>query len=112
MGGLHILDRYRYCRSRSGYSATLSRSGGMADATVSKTVARKGVWVRLPPSAPHRFLGKPAERQSPHRSLGGSGHNVLVMVASIRKQWQPILGTWQIQQLWTDVEDAAAGSTN
>ena len=28
------------------------RSGGMADATVSKTVARKGVWVRLPPSAP------------------------------------------------------------
>jgi len=35
-----------------------------------------------------------------------------VMVASIRKQWQPILGTWQIQQLWTDVEDAAAGSTN
>ena len=29
-----------------------SRSGGMADATDSKSVVRKGVWVRLPPPAP------------------------------------------------------------
>src|SRR5258708_26773107 len=28
------------------------RSGGMADAADSKSVARKGVWVRLPPPAP------------------------------------------------------------
>ncbi len=27
-------------------------SGGMADATDSKSVVRKGVWVRVPPRAP------------------------------------------------------------
>jgi hypothetical protein len=30
------------------------RSGGMADAADSKSVARKGVWVRLPPPAPSK----------------------------------------------------------
>lgn len=33
---------------------TLSPSGGMADATDSKSVVRKGVWVRIPPRALHR----------------------------------------------------------
>ena len=28
----------------------------MADAADSKSVARKGVWVRLPPPAPHRIF--------------------------------------------------------
>jgi hypothetical protein len=40
------------------------RSGGMADTTVSKTVARKGVRVRLPPSAP--------TRENPRRRAGSS----------------------------------------
>ena len=35
-----------------GYTARHRRSGGMADATVSKTVEGDLVWVRLPPSAP------------------------------------------------------------
>src|SRR5579875_3526480 len=36
--------------------STSCRSGGMADAAVSKTVARKGVRVRLSPSAPFLFI--------------------------------------------------------
>jgi hypothetical protein len=31
-------------------------SGGMADATDSKSVARKGVWVRVPPRAPRKSI--------------------------------------------------------
>ena len=31
-------------------------SGGMADATDSKSVARKGVWVRVPPRAPRQSI--------------------------------------------------------
>ena len=34
------------------YLLTLGRGGGMADATDLKSVDRKVVWVRLPPSAP------------------------------------------------------------
>lgn len=34
------------------WSVSAGRSGGMADAAVSKTVGLKPVWVRLPPSAP------------------------------------------------------------
>src|SRR5690606_1831664 len=34
-------------------SSNAGRCGGMADATGSHAVAREGVWVRLPPPAPH-----------------------------------------------------------
>src|ERR1700752_1543736 len=37
------------------FSMRPCRSGGMADAADSKSVARKGVWVRLPPPAPSGY---------------------------------------------------------
>ncbi len=41
-----------------------SRSGGMADAVDSKSAVRKGVWVRLPPSAPQRRPRRAAWRRA------------------------------------------------
>ena len=47
-------------RHRDGYRVPVTRpSGGMADATDSKSVVRKGVWVRVPPRAPK---SEPAQR--------------------------------------------------
>ena len=50
----------------SGRRASSSRSGGMADAADSKSVARKGVWVQVPPPAlrirrerPWSAIGRP-----------------------------------------------------
>ncbi len=40
------------CLDRLLYNPPLRRSGGMADAGDSKSPARKGVWVQLPPPVP------------------------------------------------------------
>ncbi len=47
-----------------------SRGGGMADATDSKSVARKGVWVRLPSSVLPAVDMPPAARR-PRLALAG-----------------------------------------
>ena len=48
----HTQPCWRPVRPAGPTIAPRSRSGGMADAGVSKTPVRKGVWVRIPPSAP------------------------------------------------------------
>lgn len=60
-----------------------SRDGGTVDATDSKSVVRKGVWVRIPlpvpAREPHPFL-----REKPARTAGGSRKN----------RREPLSGFW------------------
>jgi hypothetical protein len=66
----------------------IGRRGGMVYATVSKTVARKGLWVRVPPPAPTDSLHSRMEgyqdwpgfipigrKQYQHRSTDGAWNN-------------------------------------
>lgn len=78
-----------------------SRCGGTVYAAVSKTVARKGLWVRIPPPAPPSVPHVPRWSRAPSSERRGEPRRMTAVASAVPLPSPRVLASaWLACQYW------------